>query len=482
MSYATSAARSAYRPRRAGGPGPIFGVVLRPQTYRNLLYHVASLPLGVFYFVFLVAGLATGVSSAVAWIGIPILLFMIAAWWGLASFERQLAIWWLGVEIRPMSRPRATGPGLFARFKAHLSNQVTWTSLVYLLVKFPLGVLSFALTVGLVGLTARLVSAPLAPLIDLASGLPLDPADLTVRLLWCALGLVVGLVSLHLLNGLAFVSGRFARLMLGLTDTAERLSQTEALAEREHAKAERADRSQRDLIVNASHELRTPVASIRGYAESLLLALDAQERAQPGTTASPPELRPYLGVIQREATRLGTLVDEILALARAEADDLRLDLAPVAAGEVVEEVYQTMAPLAKRERSITVVHEVAPDLPRVWADRQRFNQVLQNLVRNAIAYTPPGGIVSLTLDRVPGDDRHLALTVADTGAGIPPADLERIFERFYRADASRARASGGFGLGLAIVRDLVTKMGGTIEVESTVGVGSTFRVVLLVTA
>jgi len=117
-------------------------------------------------------------------------------------------------------------------------------------------------------------------------------------------------------------------------------------------------------------------------------------------------------------------------------------------------------------------------LPLILADRQRLVQVLLNLIRNAITYTPQGGIVSITAEQV--DAGYLALVVADTGIGIPTDDLERVFERFYRADTSRARASGGFGLGLAIVRDLVNAMGGSITVESEVGEGSCFRVLLRV--
>ncbi|CAA9327782.1 MAG: hypothetical protein AVDCRST_MAG93-6048 [uncultured Chloroflexia bacterium] len=165
-----------------------------------------------------------------------------------------------------------------------------------------------------------------------------------------------------------------------------------------------------------------------------------------------------------------------MAVARAERDELRLVFAPVDAAEVIHEVYQALAPLARRERQVMLVHEVQPDLPPLIADRQRLSQVLLNLVRNAITYTPTGGIVSMALHRADGE--HLVLTVADTGSGISPADLQRIFERFYRADESRARSSGGFGLGLAIARDLVEAMGGTITAESTLGEGSCFHVVL----
>src|SRR5258708_13528672 len=135
-----------------------------------------------------------------------------------------------------------------------------------------------------------------------------------------------------------------------------------------------------------------------------------------------------------------------------------------------------MAPLARREREVTLVHRMDATLPPILADRQRLAQVLLNLVRTAISYTTDGGIVSITLERA--DAAHLALMVGDTGMGIPPEDLERIFERFYRTDASRTRATGGFGLGLTIVRDLVNAMGGSVTVTSKVGEGSCFRVFL----
>jgi two-component system sensor histidine kinase BaeS len=127
-----------------------------------------------------------------------------------------------------------------------------------------------------------------------------------------------------------------------------------------------------------------------------------------------------------------------------------------------------------------VTRGVERGLPTALADRQRLVQVLLNLVRNAVAYTPEGGIVAVTAER--GDPGRMAFTVVDTGTGISQEDLPHVFERFYRADPSRTRASGGFGLGLAIVRDLVTAMGGSVEVDSVVGEGTRFRVLLPVTS
>ena len=252
------------------------------------------------------------------------------------------------------------------------------------------------------------------------------------------------------------------------------LTEARRRAEQEWARAEQADQKRRELVTNVSHELRTPVASIQGHVETLLKACGDDE-----TTLPKPEiLRTYLTIVHRESLRLGMLLDDLLALSRAETDELRLKQEAVVAGDVVEEVYQTLMPLARRERQIALVRQIEPALPPVLADRQRLTQVLLNLVRNAITSTHDGGIVAISLRKA--DEEHLALLVSDTGIGIPLEDQEHIFERFYRTDASRSRRSGGAGLGLAIVHDFVMAMGGSISVESAVGEGSTFRVLLQV--
>ncbi len=449
-------------------------IAFRAQTYRNILYLFASFPLGTFYFFTLIVGLASGLGSVIAGVGIPILALCVVAWWWMAAFERQLAIWWLRVDIGPMYRPRPQGLSPWGWLRHHLGSSVTWTSLLYLLAKFPLSLLSFMLGLALVALSSFLLFAPVPVLIDISLGYAYDSADLVGSCFLTALGLGVGLVSLHLLNGLAMVSGRFARLMLGQSDLAEQLQESRKVAVEATKLAERSDQKRRELIVNVSHELRTPIASIRGHVESLQIAL---ERNETGAPAAPPaELRNYLGIIGREAERLGTLVDELLSLARAESGELKVEVAPVDAAGVVEEVWTSLAPLAKRDRQIILVRDVAAGVQPVLADRQRLTQVLLNLARNAVAYTPAGGIVSISLRQ--DDPETVTLAVADTGMGIPQEDLDRIFERFYRTDGSRARTSGGFGLGLAIVRDFVAAMGGTIKVESAVGEGSTFTVTL----
>jgi signal transduction histidine kinase len=367
--------------------------------------------------------------------------------WGVAVLEHIAIVRWLQRDLPPIARAaRSDSPAPFP-----------WSLLSYLLAKLPFGLLGGAL----VGFAVDwLVVLKITPQLRTWAGL--------------LFGVVLVLATLHAIEGLVRLWARFTGAVIGSHDAVRRLREAEQRAAQERRKAERAEQSRRDLIVNVGHELRTPIASIRAHVESIALALDDQ------ATLPPEALRSYLGIVQREAERLGTLVDELLALARSETDRLQLTIAPVDAAAVIDEVYQALAPLARRERQVTLVRDVPPSAPPLLADRQRLVQVLLNLLRNAITYTPAGGIVSVSLQQA--DPDHLVLAVADTGSGIAPADLERIFERFYRTDASRARASGGFGLGLAIVRELVEAMGGAITVESRLGEGSCFAVRLPIAA
>jgi two-component system sensor histidine kinase VicK len=292
-----------------------------------------------------------------------------------------------------------------------------------------------------------------------------DSAVLLNFLAVSAVGVVFTVASVALLNGMGWLWGRFAEMMLGVDESRLNLAEAKAEAEVQHARADQADKSRRELIVNASHELRTPVASISAHVESLL---------KPGREMD-EETRKYLSVVASETGRLSSLVDDVLTLARADADELHLNISPVEVPGVLDQVSETLAPLARRERNLSLVHSSAAGLPRVMADRDRLAQVLTNLIRNAVNYTPEGGIISV--DATQFGDRVL-ITVSDTGVGMDEADLARIFDRFYRADVSRARDAGGSGLGLAIVRDLLTAMGGSIAAQSTPGQGSVFRVSL----
>jgi signal transduction histidine kinase len=459
-----------------------FGVLTRGQAYRNLLYVVTTLPLGLAYGLLLGAGVLAGLALLPLLVGLPVLIVTVASWWGLGAFERRLAIWWLGADVPPLVRPAAPAGGRLRRWWrrvwAYLRSPLTWTILAYLVLKIPLGLLGLAFLGGLIALAAGLVAAPVPLLLGVADGgAPAPAAAATVAAV--VAGLAVWALALHAAGVLAGVAGTAARLMLGSGDTARRLAAAEETAAREQARAAQAERSRQSLIVNVGHELRTPTANIRGHVETLLLSLEAAggppgDPRPEGPTAA--ALRHHLGIVQRETQRLSGMIDELLTLARADAGELHLELTPVASGAVVEEVYQALAPLARRERRVTLVRAVAAGLPPVRADRQRLVQVLLNLVRNAVTYTPEGGIVAVTVERA-GAGRQ-AFTVADTGVGIAAEDLPRVFERFYRADPSRARISGGYGLGLAIVRDLVQAMGGSVTATSVPGEGSRFRVLI----
>lgn len=218
------------------------------------------------------------------------------------------------------------------------------------------------------------------------------------------------------------------------------------------------------LVADVAHELRTPLANIRGYLEAIE---DGVVNADEAT----------LRTLREEAAQLNVLVDDLQELAQAEAGELRLNRALIAPAELIERAIEAARPRAAEE-GIILRGEVTPGLPPVAVDLQRIGQVLQNLLTNALRHTPAEGRVTLSAALAPASPadapRMVALSVTDTGSGIAPEDLPRIFERFYRADSARARATGGSGLGLTIARRLIEAHGGRIEVVSAVGEGSRF--------
>ena len=226
----------------------------------------------------------------------------------------------------------------------------------------------------------------------------------------------------------------------------------------------RLERVRRDFVANVSHEFKTPLTAIQGFAETLLGG--ALEDAQ--------NSRRFLEIIRDHAARLGRLTDDLLKLSQMEAGKLELDLRPVVVADLIDSCLET-AQLKAGQKQLAVVVESSPGLPPVRGDSVRLREVLQNLLDNAVQYTPAGGRITV---RAAASDGGIVISVADTGIGIPQADQERIFERFYRVDAARSREVGGTGLGLAIARHLVEAHGGRISVESEVGAGSTFSVFL----
>jgi len=445
------------------------------RAWLALLYVMVRMPLAFAYLVLWAVGFGVSVSLVVVIVGIALLALFLLAIWVIGKFERELAHWWLGTEFLPQRPPVAPDRTFWRRQRDFFGNAVLWKTAGWTVLQIPIGFVAFFIFFVLLTVALALVTGPAIYLGQLAAGsTPLSPTDVTTNggdvlpapLLIVAI-LAGGLLLpgiLHLARAAAALEAELAKALLAVSPTRLQLAESRARAEVERQRAETSEQSRRQLIVNVSHELRTPIASIRGHVESLLQA----DREQ-----TPEDAKRYLEVVQRETLRLGALADDLLAAAQGDAGELRLDVKPVAAGDCVRQVVETMAPLAARERSVTVVQEVPAGLPLALADHDRLVQVLANLVRNAIKYTPEGGIVAL--GAAPGGGA-VEITVRDTGIGIPPADLERIFERFYRTDASRARSTGGFGLGLAISRDLVVAMGGTITAQSAEGQGSTFTI------
>ncbi len=214
-----------------------------------------------------------------------------------------------------------------------------------------------------------------------------------------------------------------------------------------------------DLIGDVAHELRTPMASVRGYVEGLEAGV-----FEPGPEA--------WRVLDEQTARLARLVDDLATLWRAESHDLRLESETLDGPAALAEAQVRNRPLATARSVHLDLGPVAPDLVR--ADRTRLGQVIDNLVGNAIRYAPAGGHVELRSTR---DERWVAISVHDDGPGLTPDQAARVFERFYRADPSRSRDAGGSGLGLTITKSLVEAMGGTIVVSSEgPGCGATFTV------
>jgi len=218
-----------------------------------------------------------------------------------------------------------------------------------------------------------------------------------------------------------------------------------------------AEQLRRQMVNDIAHELRTPLTNIRGYLEAVR---DGLLEPKPAVIAS----------LHEEALLLNRLVADLQELALAEAGRLTLTRQPVALADVVERTVNALRPRLEHGPAMRV--DVSPTLPLVSADPARLGQVLRNLLENACQHTPPEGTITVAARPLA---EAVEVSVSDTGSGIAPEHLPNVFERFYRADASRARATGGAGLGLAIVRQLVEGHGGRVKVESEAGAGTTFR-------
>ncbi len=213
-----------------------------------------------------------------------------------------------------------------------------------------------------------------------------------------------------------------------------------------------------DFVSNVSHELRTPLAALRGLVDTL----------RDGALDDPPMAQHFLDLMEGEVDSLTQMVQELLELSRIESGQVPFEFGSVSVAQLLHEAAARLKPQSERA-GITLTVTLPDDLPNVVADAQRVQQVVMNLIHNAIKYTPTGGSIDLDAETV---EDLVTVVVRDTGDGIPAADLPRIFERFYKSD--RARSGGGTGLGLAIAKHVIQAHGGEIWAESVEGVGSTF--------
>jgi len=227
---------------------------------------------------------------------------------------------------------------------------------------------------------------------------------------------------------------------------------------------ERLERVRRDFVANVSHELRTPLTAIRGYTETLLEgALEDQENN-----------RKFLEIIKNHSIRLNSIASDLLALSELESGKTRAEQTPVSVRASIEAALRTVEAEA-RSRRVKVICGRVEDVA-VVGDRVRLEQALVNLLTNAVKFNRPEGEVRVEVLRT--QDDQVSVTIADNGIGIPSADLPRLFERFYRVDKARSREMGGTGLGLSIVKHIVERMHGRVTVESQLGKGSVFTVLL----
>lgn len=219
------------------------------------------------------------------------------------------------------------------------------------------------------------------------------------------------------------------------------------------------EQKRRQFVSDASHELKTPLASIKLLTDSIL-----QNDVDMGT------VREFVGDIGNEADRLNRMSQKLLSLSKAESQEYA-ECEIVYMAPTVERVIKMLSAMAQ-SGNIEIQKNLDQDCPILILEDDLY-QITFNLVENGIKYNTPGGILSISLGR---DKEWALLTVADTGVGIPPESLNHIFERFYRVDKARSRKSGGSGLGLSIVKNMVERNGGTISVDSTIGQGTTFTV------
>jgi two-component system phosphate regulon sensor histidine kinase PhoR len=224
------------------------------------------------------------------------------------------------------------------------------------------------------------------------------------------------------------------------------------------------ERMRQDFVANVSHELKTPLTSIKGFAETL----------KNGAMENPSMREKFINIIDVEAARIIALTKDLLSLSEIEAQNANMEENKIFVAEIVREAVEILEMSAK-EKPVNVNLDIEADLPELKGDPNWFKQITVNLIDNAIKYTPENGDIKVDVRK---DDKHLILEIVDTGIGISEEHIDRIFERFYRADKARSRNAGGTGLGLSIVKHIVIAFNGKIDVQSELGKGTKFIVSL----
>jgi two-component system phosphate regulon sensor histidine kinase PhoR len=228
----------------------------------------------------------------------------------------------------------------------------------------------------------------------------------------------------------------------------------------------RLERLRQEFVANVSHELKTPLSIIKVCVETLL----------DGAMDDPHHRLQFLEQLDTQSNRLHALILDLLSLARIESGEELFDFQPLLVSDLVAGCWERQRPRAEAmEQVFEIVPPAGDEGVAVWADEEALEQILDNLLDNAVKYTPQGGRVSVRWRR---EGEQVCLEVADTGIGIPESDLPRIFERFYRVDKARSRELGGTGLGLSIVKHLTQAMHGSVRAASRQGQGTTFTVCL----
>ncbi|HHW56036.1 MAG: ATP-binding protein [bacterium] len=242
-----------------------------------------------------------------------------------------------------------------------------------------------------------------------------------------------------------------------LGDVGENLRGT-VIALHDITEQEKLESMRKDFVANVSHELKTPITTIKSYVETLLDGAVTDEKL----------VIPFLNVVATETDRMARLVRDLLQLSQLDYEEVRWEKRPLALPELVQNAARRWL-VEMEKKKLCLALDLAPDLPLVLADKDRVEQVLENLLSNAVKFTPEGGSITIT---GAAEENFVRVVIADTGIGIPPEDQSRIFERFYRVDKARSRSQGGTGLGLSIAQELIRAQGGDITLDSEPGKGT----------